>query len=102
MERWHSLCIHSDCLFPQQCWLLGSPSDSFPSITMDFASPVLLVVFQFLVILTADFRVDYNRTAAQLWSTGSANKDDLLYPLLLATMIIYIDVRDVNLGGYAN
>ncbi len=49
---------------------------------------IITCVMHYFASLAADFRIDYKRTSAQPWSTGSVNKDDLLYPLLLATMII--------------
>lgn len=49
---------------------------------------VSVTFMNYFASLAADFRVDYNRTSAQPWSTTSVNKDDLLYPVLLAIMII--------------
>ncbi len=53
-----------------------------------FIGSVSISGMHYFSSLAADFRIDYNRQSAQPWSTGSVNKDDLLYPLLLAAMII--------------
>lgn len=62
--------------------------ESFRLANSVFASIAVTGTHYFLAILAADFRIDYNRTSAQPWSTGSVNKDDLLFLLLLAAMII--------------
>lgn len=64
------------------------PDVEFLRLAVSTAGGLCSCVMHYIAILAADFKIDYSKTTQLSWQTGTMNNNDMLYIVLLISMII--------------
>lgn len=64
------------------------PHIEFLRFLMAFAGGIAICGMHYFAVIAADFKIDDNRSAKLSWDGGVMNQDNMLYPLLVASMLV--------------